>query len=304
MNKWEQTGWTIRAKGSRHLFSMIGAVGGYSSQSRIAWRGMSSIDYGLMSSLQRSLPDAGEEQLRLREIEMMRSAREWGLGYGAGGWSSDFQLLADLQHYGVATRLVDVTSNPMTALWFASQEVRTSDVKDGLSEDGVLLAINTEGWDRFGRSAPVPTFASVGDPTGWEMTAALDRREPFVVESLVPNDRLRAQEGYFLAGALPPQRSETPFDSFEVPFGKMNYLELEERLRMRSSSRPIEERLPFVAFRVPAELKERILQRLENSYNRHASVLFPDFAGFLNYSPTAQFRQRPAGARDAGEIGR
>lgn len=30
-SKWERTGWFVKAKGSRHLFSTIGAIGGFSA---------------------------------------------------------------------------------------------------------------------------------------------------------------------------------------------------------------------------------------------------------------------------------
>lgn len=36
--------------------------------------------------------------------------------------SSDFEILTKLQHYGLCTRLLDVTLNPLVALYFASQE--------------------------------------------------------------------------------------------------------------------------------------------------------------------------------------
>jgi hypothetical protein len=47
---------------------------------------------------------------------------------------NDLQLLAALQHAGVPTRLLDVTANPLTALWFASASHPNA--------DGLLLAFN------------------------------------------------------------------------------------------------------------------------------------------------------------------
>lgn len=162
--RWVDKGWFLEAGTGRDLFQAIGAIGGARSKTRFAWRGMSSIDYDLVSSLQRTTGFTAEADLREEELRILSEAREWGLGYGVGGWATDHQLLADLQHYGTATRLIDVTSNPMTALWFACQTpVRA--MGEEMSDDGVLLAINIDSWTRFGRSHSASTPASVNDPS-------------------------------------------------------------------------------------------------------------------------------------------
>ncbi|MCU1577134.1 MAG: hypothetical protein JWP70_1838, partial [Leifsonia sp.] len=176
-----------------------------------------------VSSLQRTMGSTNEDLLRRREVEIIDAAREWGLGFGVGGWSSDLQLLADLQHYGTATRLMDVSSNPMTSLWFACQPVRQPDNAPALSEDGVLLAINTTGWDRYGKARPASTRSAVSNPFSWELDHALESDRPFVVESLLPNDRLRAQEGFFIAGRVPnPADSTRPFRSVAMSYEPMD----------------------------------------------------------------------------------
>jgi hypothetical protein len=297
VNRWEKTGWFVRAKGSRHLFSTIGAIGGFSAEADIAWRGLASADYDLLSSLHREMPGASEESFRSREKELLHAARDWGLGLTGGNWANDFQLLADLQHYGTATRLIDVTSNPMTALWFACQGAHHAE-HPASGEDGVLLAINTRSWPRFGRSIPPASYTAHDDPYGWELSSALESEQPFVVESLTPNDRLRAQEGYFIAGRIPTNVDrESPFKSLGVLHESTTpsrfYHTLTERADLRGSGNG---RLPFAAVLVPAELKRRVLVRLQNSYNRRPDVLFPDFSGFLQYGRVAQVRKKAEGS--------
>jgi hypothetical protein len=241
------------------------------------------------------MPDADENHFRRREIELLNAARDWGLGYGVGGWASDLQLLADLQHYGTATRLIDVSSNPMTALWFACQEM--SEPGD-LSRDGLLIAVNTHKWLRFGRSIPKPTYTAHDNPQGWELEDALSSERPFVVESLLPNERLRAQEGFFIAGAIPTEDTAgSPFASITVPYDDMSPDRLHGLLTRPATERSSEHgRLPFVAVLIPAELKSRVLMRLQNSYNRRPRVLFPDYSGFLQYSRVAHLRKEPSGS--------
>lgn len=285
---WKNTGWYIEARGSRHLLSVIGSIGGYSSEARIAWRGQPSSDYDLVSSLQRSPGIKSEVEMREREHLLLDSARKWGLGFGPTGWASDLQLLADLQHYGTATRLLDVTSNPMTALWFACQQVHLGST----ANDGLLLALNTAGWKRYGRSHPSGSPTALENPLSWELEAALNEAEPFVVESLTPNDRLRAQEGFFVAGRIPQNFSKPdPFKSFRIDYEPTTYENLTRRLTARFGEFDERDRLPFVAIIIPAKLKQRVLLRLANTYNRRPEILFPDFFGFRDHGSYAKPRQ-------------
>lgn len=299
MNKWAETGWAVRARGSRHLFSTVGAIGGFSASANIAWRGHSSSSFDLISSMHRLMPGASEQKLRSREMELLTAARDWGLGYGIGGWASDLQLLADLQHYGTATRLIDVSNNPMTALWFACQEP-----EPGANTDGALIALNTAGWLRFGRGMPPRSRAARDDPVGWEFEEALASGQPFVVETLVQNDRLRAQEGYFVAGAVPAAvTANSPFASIEIHPGEMTSTRFESLLTSPASTRSsANNRLPFAVVIIPADLKRRILLRLQNSYNRRPHVLFPDYAGFQQYSLHAGLQKRGSDRSEALEF--
>ena len=51
-------------------------------------------------------------------------------------------MLAVLQHHGVPTRLIDVTSNPMTALWFAAEQHKPDDDGAVRRSPGVLFAFD------------------------------------------------------------------------------------------------------------------------------------------------------------------
>ena len=55
--------------------------------------------------------------------------------------STDFERLAKLQHYGLPTRLLDVTANPLVALYFACQTHIEKDLETGqdIETDGVVF---------------------------------------------------------------------------------------------------------------------------------------------------------------------
>ena len=54
---------------------------------------------------------------------------------------SDLELLADLQHYGAATCLIDFTTNALVALWFACYEEP--------GQAGKVIAMPTNDINRF-----------------------------------------------------------------------------------------------------------------------------------------------------------
>lgn len=299
---WTSTGWYIRPKTARDVMNVLGAIGVYNARQSFAWRGMSSADYRLTSSLQRKLgADVTESEMRDAERSLLTAARAWGLGIGPNGFVDDLQLLADLQHYGIATRLLDFTSNPMTALWFACQAPKAP----GAAKSGVLLALNTTGMQQFSTVSAGGTWDSLGNPTGSTLHAALRSPEPFIVRSAMPNDRLRAQEGFFVSGAVPPSRDEeiaspsgkiftlgtiNPFDAIDVAWTHGDPEELAESLGSdRRRGHP--KFMPFVAVIIHATLKQKLLRYLENTYNRSARVLFPDYAGFLEFGSEAEARE-------------
>ena len=55
--------------------------------------------------------------------------------------STNFERLAKLQHYGLPTRLLDVTANPLVALYFACQPHIEKDLETGrdIETDGVVF---------------------------------------------------------------------------------------------------------------------------------------------------------------------
>ena len=281
--EWKTTGWWVRPKTARDVMSMIGSIGVYSTGQQFAWRGMSSADHLLSSSLHR-VTGGGEDEVREAELATIAEARSWGLGTHATGQVDDLQLLSDLQHFGISTRLIDVSSNPMTALWFASQPATS------LTKSGLLLALNVTNWPRLSTVSAEMTYARVADPLAARLRFQLEQASPFVVESGNPNARLRAQEGFFVAGRVPEPKTLPGssgylirfldvFPSLNVAWKQGDPVLLEKRLTTpRSVGAP--GTIPFVAMFINAGLKQKLRQYLAGTYNRSARTLFPDYEGF------------------------
>lgn len=77
-----------------------------------------------------NLPDT-ETFIRYHEDDLLAPARMDGYGAKDGRVLSDLELLAELQHFGTATCLIDFTANFLAALWFACYEGETTGKNDG-----------------------------------------------------------------------------------------------------------------------------------------------------------------------------
>lgn len=145
---WHSTAWGYKVGTPDELTRAIARIGTLSLSRKYVWRGVPDHRYRMNSSLYRELLTKrnrarSELEMRTREIELLAQARQWRVGIELGELATDLQLVASLQHHELPTRLLDVTSNPMTALWFACQKA-TPD-RDAM---GVLFAIDATDMER------------------------------------------------------------------------------------------------------------------------------------------------------------
>ena len=94
------------------------------------FRGVSNKDYEIEASAYRRLPEGAiKNPARLLRInqDLIEKARLLGHDQKNGQRLSDLELLAELQHFGAATCLIDFTRNALVALWMACQQSTTKD---------------------------------------------------------------------------------------------------------------------------------------------------------------------------------
>jgi hypothetical protein len=296
---WPQHGWGIRVSNAHELFRLISHIA-LLEQSRIyAWRGQRDASWPFHSSLYRQLEERDgsvtEASLRNEERSILEAARDWGLGRDLGTSATDMHMLAVLQHHGVPTRLVDVTANPMTALYFAIQNSGPDAHGTTRKTDGVLIAIDvtdTKWYETF-QHRGTRSYEEVATPltAPWERALLTSEEEDsfFRAFPALPDERMKAQEGFFLGSVVPQRhvidgvRGINPTSNNPPGAARLRkLLELDRPGRGRPA------RVPFIAIVIPKDVKEKVRNPLKRTYNRRPRVMFPDVDGFRDALAASQ----------------
>ncbi|SDN98157.1 FRG domain-containing protein [Klenkia soli] len=285
---WVRSGRGHRVESVDEVFRAVSRVVTLAADRRYVWRGCPSSRLRVRSSLLRSLvvdegePLPDEVLVRQHEVALLARARSWGLADGCGPLATDLGLLAHLRRHGLPTRLLDVTGNPMTALWFACQDDE---------QPGVLLSFDVTSSPTYPEHRPVP------EPADRSLRHALRRSaldgQPFLLRPAVPDARTQAQEGLFLSGAVPATGPAGGIDGLPLRLGPPPGRERLAALFAEGARQPGRpRRLPFCALVVPARLKPALRTHLAG-LDRRRSVLFPDVDGFREAQAGGQVPLHP-----------
>jgi len=251
------------------LLRAIGLISTYSAEARYVWRGQSDLDWDLSPGLVRRLQDHSnangpvtERQLLGHEKQLLASARAAGYGRTNGRIIGDIELLAVLQHHGAATRLLDVSSDPMVAMWFAVENSYFFD------RNGALFAIN------------VSNAETVSGTERRSWARILDRMEPGIIGFYEPpgaDERIKVQRGRFIFSKLTGNESHElslPIDIRDWTRARRDKFFGEAR----GSGRPIPPSI--LVLKIPRRTKPQLLRLLENSYGYTSETMYPDLGGF------------------------
>lgn len=259
---------------------------------RLVWRGQQDATWEVHSSLYRRLAKNGpvtEDRRVAAEREAIRQAAVWGETR-----ARPLEFLADLQHYGAPTRLIDVSSDPEVACWFAVEEHPDHD-----NADALVLA-----WGRAPRvgeevRASEDLTADTEDVPFWhgwvddEQRSRLGWGTATQTWTWFPpalSERMRAQRAGFLLEAGPiltnavtavfNEHLPQPWRASEIARAtSIVGLPSPHDVRTKSNRANL---VPLFALRILAEAKEPIRRYLEGKGLRYSSV-YPDLGGLVQH---------------------
>ena len=264
------------------------------------WRGQADHRYGLEPGLHTRVKRTGgipnsEGEVVEAAAYLISKARDADIDRVNGTRLPDLALLAHLQHYGAATPLLDVSVDPLVALWMVAFASPTA--VDALDKRaGSLYAIKRPPLDRvlnpldarpYTSNDEASISAALGDSVWWY-------RAPEITE------RLRIQRGSFLIGPLvAPDSSET---TLPLVTTSSNGNWLEKRLSRRGQpSNTTRSTTDVAIFRVQGAVKRFLREILENRSGLNISTIYPTpwERPFIEEFATGYSRTRLVDARPA-----
>ena len=220
--------------------------------STLVFRGQEDMVWSLESSAERRLKASLPSQNRIPDQlfieyheDLLKKCKLKNYDQRERKQLADLELLADLQHHGAATSLIDFTRNALVALWFACQksdvdgkvfvvnttdektflEITHTDIENKSMSD--ILEFKTREIDNdqaAGRPTPETLAASPNEPTFWYWAPAH------------LNERITAQHSLFLFGL--PSSGELRSEELIIESANIEQIrkELEELHDIREES--------------------------------------------------------------------
>jgi len=244
----------------------------------VIYRGIDNYRFELMPGLGRNMfyLDSAEYEM-VHEVIKLRPEE-------FGSMNSDFELLSKMQHFGLKTRLLDFTRNPLVALYFACKEDceenpgRVVCTLDESTPQSLELIERVCGLYRHSDFEGLTLKELLGESISFKQYIEITKY-PLYAQPLYSNERIRRQSGLFMVftNVLNHHRFNVPGFEDAVPYPSKNGAISENSLLARMIAKIDFEVLntQFCSIIIPHSAKKGILKELE-TIGITTAYLFPE----------------------------
>jgi hypothetical protein len=165
------------------------------------FRGNSASKFKLVPTLYRHRKAKTQEELRKLERQLMARFRQRSLPYHSRDLRDDWEALFFMQHYGVPTRLLDWTENPLIALHFALMSAHAESTRRRRSGSCVIWVLDPFIWNETAlkhvsyKDGPLST--SDEDLKGYAPSSTAMGNFPVALFGAHNSPRIVSQQGVF-----------------------------------------------------------------------------------------------------------
>ena len=235
------------------------------SDSRFIFRGHSDIEWQLVPSLLRS--EKWKNEYTIIQ-DCYRRYPDWFKNLDINNNNDFVQILIKLQHYGIPTRLLDFTEDPLIALFFACEQ--------NLDKDGEVFVIKECVNDNTVkiRDSIIEFIKEDINSLSKGNIERLDMNingNAIIIEPYMNNERIKAQKGlFYLFGMEVNNNLEEKYSAFDIKNKLfLNEIKGDELTRERIV--------------IPAKQKIFILSELDRIYKINKHAVYPELDKYSEY---------------------
>ena len=269
------------------------------------YRGQHNKEYELVPSISRMQKDVPFYASSLEVALINKAKNEYPVLFSET--DNPLDLLVKLQHYGIPTRLLDITTNPLVALYFACEDKSNPDNND---KDGEIIIIGNQYETYFenplyhdiakymGRSDIIATHSITLETLFYELAVRKNIATTNIREYIRDNNgeyfiNKVINDMYFI---YPPRLFERLYlqqGHFILPLNDYYYDEKTKMIELKPTLSPIpkDHKNIIARYIIPAESKKHLLDELK-MLNITESTLFHDDVDTVCKNIVADFKGR------------